>query len=751
MWYGGFRPALLATVLSALTADFFLTPPLYTISLDRIDIAKEGVFVAILGIASWLLDRNRRKAEASLRLQHKLLETAAESIFVTDAEHRVQIWNRGAEVLYGWTRAEVLGRRPMDILQTNYPEPMEEVEQKLKSNRHWQGRLRRTCKSGEVVVTQSSWALDEDTGFILQTDLNVTEQDRAAQELERVSHLLSALSRVNQALVHVEEEGKLLQQTMEIIVQEGGYRLAWIAVPEHDAERSVKVATCTGAAEEYLSKIKITWRDEPLGRGPTGLALREGRASVVQDYSSSPECAPWREAAEAHGLRSAVCYPLFEQKQIIAALCVYAGEKNVFADKEVRLFTELAENLSFGITALRVRKRAEEERMRATELEEQLRQSQKIEAVGRLAGGIAHDFNNLLTVIMAQTEFLTLELSGHPLERAESVMKAAKRAAELTGQLLAFSRKQVDQPQIVSINSIVYRAADMARRLVGENIAVRVGLCDDSWPVKIDPSHFEQVVMNLVVNARDAMPHGGELALETMNCNLTSDYIETHPYVPPGRYTMLAISDNGVGMSEEIKSRIFEPYFTTKDPGKGTGLGLAMVYGIVKKANGFVWVYSELGKGTCCKIYLPAVEGVPKDLEPKVAEPKPLATTATATVLLVEDDPRVQDIVREFLTSAGYTVIPATRYEEAFRLALDCRQEIDLLLTDVVLERGTGKQLAESLEAAGCTFKVVYMSGYTPDTVVHHGVLEENTKFLQKPFARATLLAKIQEALSSTT
>jgi len=390
------------------------------------------------------------------------------------------------------------------------------------------------------------------------------------------------------------------------------------------------------------------------------------------------------------------------------------------------------------------RKQAEAE---AALLQEQLQQSHKLEAIGQLAGGISHDFNNLLMVIMAQTELLIAELDGVAAERAENVMKSAKRAAKLTGQLLAFSRKHPIQPQVFTINRLVTGITVMLERLVGEDIDVLVSLCDEPWTVKIDRVQFEQVIMNLVLNARDAMPNGGRLTIETGNIEVRGEYVATHPLIPVGNYALLAVTDSGIGMDDETRSHIFEPFFTTKEPGKGTGLGLSMVYGIVKQGGGFIWAYSEPGKGTCFKIYLPKAESIMAALPKKLAPTIPI-NRKCATILLVEDEDALRTIIGEFLLSAGHLVIAVASVEEAYQAAMERRSEIEVMLTDVVLRGGNGRQLANRLMEQGCNFPVIYMSGYTSDAIVHHGVLDFGTLFLQKPFSRATLLTKVEQALS---
>jgi signal transduction histidine kinase/CheY-like chemotaxis protein/putative methionine-R-sulfoxide reductase with GAF domain len=381
-------------------------------------------------------------------------------------------------------------------------------------------------------------------------------------------------------------------------------------------------------------------------------------------------------------------------------------------------------------------------------LEEQLLQAQKMEAVGRLAGGIAHDFNNLLMVIMAQSELLMIDIDESARHRAEKILEVSRRAAELTGQLLAFSRKQATQPTVTTLNRLLGGVSEMLPRLVGENIDVRVALCEDPWPLKTDRSQFEQVIMNLAVNARDAMPDGGMLTIETANCEIGDEYIVSHPIMPAGKYVMLAVTDSGTGIDPETQEHMFEPFFTTKEPGKGTGLGLSMVYGIVKHNNGFIWVYSEPDQGACFKIYLPKSEGE-EIAEVRKTEPRARTAKRKSTVLLVEDDHNLREVITEFLKMGGHTVIVADSLETAYNVALKRKNEIDLLLTDVVLRDGNGNQLVARLEKQGCIFKVVYMSGYSPKAIVHHGAIGAETLFLQKPFSSVTLIEMVEAALSA--
>ncbi|MBA3760326.1 MAG: PAS domain S-box protein, partial [Gemmatimonadales bacterium] len=382
------------------------------------------------------------------------------------------------------------------------------------------------------------------------------------------------------------------------------------------------------------------------------------------------------------------------------------------------------------------------------QLEDQFRQAQKMEAVGRLAGGVAHDFNNLLTVISSCAELVLMDTpeADPRRENLQEIRKASQAAAGLTRQLLAFSRQQVIEPRLVSIEEVVATAEKMLQRLIGEDVELVALLNDHPATVKIDPSQLEQVIMNLAVNARDAMPEGGKLTLETSSVELDEAYARAHWPAIAGRFALLAVSDNGTGMNEQTRARMFEPFFTTKEVGKGTGLGLAMVYGIVKQSGGFIWVYSEPGHGTTFKIYLPQV-----DEAPAISQQAPTATSllGNETILLTEDAPALRAAAHQILERYGYTVIDAPSSTAALTMARTRTGPIHLLLTDVVMPGMSGRELAEQFTARSPEVKVLYMSGYTDDTVVRHGVLRPGTAYLQKPFTPDALARKVREVLDS--
>jgi PAS domain S-box-containing protein len=380
-------------------------------------------------------------------------------------------------------------------------------------------------------------------------------------------------------------------------------------------------------------------------------------------------------------------------------------------------------------------------------LADQLRQSQKMQAVGELAGGVAHDFNNLLMVMKGHAEMLLDRLAGGSAEfqNAEQIHQAAERAAGLTRQLLAFSRKQVLQPRVLDMNEAVAGMIQMVSRIVGDNIELAFLPGPNLGCVKADPSQIEQVVLNLVVNARDAMSNGGRLTIETTNIDLDRSYATSHAIVDPGPYVMLTVSDTGCGMDAETQARIFEPFFTTKGPGRGTGLGLATVYGVVKQSGGYIWVYSELQHGTTFKVYLPRVAASAEKL---VAEKRPAAPSpGTETILFVEDEDNVRELVSEYLKARGYTVIEAPDGIKALELAKQHSGAIQLLITDVVMPKLSGRELATKITASRENLKVLYISGYTDDSIFRHGVLEGGMSFLQKPFNLKALAEKVREVL----
>ena len=379
--------------------------------------------------------------------------------------------------------------------------------------------------------------------------------------------------------------------------------------------------------------------------------------------------------------------------------------------------------------------------------ESELRQTQRMEAVGRLSGGIAHDFNNLLGVIIGYTDILEMRLrEGDPARKTvEEIRKTGMRAAALTRQLLAFSRRQVLEPKVLDLNAVVADIEKMLRRLIGENIALKTALAPSLGRLLADQGQIEQVILNLAVNARDAMPQGGKLTIETANAVLDDASARHMPTAQPGEYVMLSVSDTGIGMDPQTRAKIFEPFFTTKEAGKGTGLGLATIYEVVKRSEGHIWVYSELGKGSVFKIYFPLVQARAQAAAGEIRRSR--TGVAHETILVVEDDQSLREVTRDLLVQSGYTVLEASNGEQALLIVEQHRAPIHLLLADVVMPGMSGAALAAELTHSHPEMHVLYMSGYTDETIVRNGVLEPGILLLEKPFTREALIGKVRDAL----
>ncbi len=382
-------------------------------------------------------------------------------------------------------------------------------------------------------------------------------------------------------------------------------------------------------------------------------------------------------------------------------------------------------------------------------LEDQFRQAQKMDAIGRLAGGVAHDFNNLLTVINVSGQLLMEQLPPRDPGRrlVKEIATAGERATALTAKLLAFSRKAIVEPRVLDLNEVVTQSELLLHRILGEDVRLATALDPNLRPVKVDPTHAEQIVINLAVNARDAMPRGGQLTIETRNVTLREEDAVTYPELPCGRYVLMAVSDTGTGMTDEVKARIFEPFFTTKEVGKGTGLGLAMVYGAVKTHRGHIAVYSEVGVGTTFKILLPVTDETRPG--PRSGEIRTVPRGAE-TILLVEDEDTVRRLARLALEMHGYTVLEASGGVEAVRMAVEHPTPIHMLVSDVVMPVMGGREVAEALRAKRPGVKVLFVSGYTDDAIVRHGIVEATDAFLQKPFTPTSLARKVRAVLDGT-
>lgn len=508
------------------------------------------------------------------------------------------------------------------------------------------------------------------------------------------------------------------------------------------------------------SVSKVDGNEGPVGSrlllpaiGAPGIAGKELEGEIAQHEPSESQLASQNILLERINkvLKEGPCSTETE----LAATCLSIAEQltgRKFRPVEEENRAGYVDGIASNVPDLGDSRIPNSEKVRLIEdLEEQLRESQKLEAIGRLAGGIAHDFNNLLTAIIGYSQLLLNRLpEGDAMRKdVDEIRNAGTRAATLINQLLVFSRKQVVQPRVLNLNVVVGGIEKMLRRLIGEDVELVASVAPGIGTVKADPGHIEQVIMNLAVNARDALREGGTITIETANVELDAEYARQHVEVEPGPYVTLSVSDNGHGMDAATMSHIFEPFFTTKEQGKGTGLGLSTVYGIVKQSSGHISVYSETGTGTTFKVYLPRVDSEPDATD--ADEQSSHLPCGTETVLLVEDDPLVRRFAVRVLRQLGYTVFEASDGEVALNILQKHEADkIDLMLTDIVMPRLGGKTLADRVRFSKPTFKVLFTSGYAGEAVLNNKFTEENAPFLQKPFTPSSLARKVREVLDST-
>jgi PAS domain S-box-containing protein len=577
--------------------------------------------------------------------------------------------------------------------------------------------------------------------FILQIQ-DITHRKQAEKQTEHLNTVLRTIRSVNQLVVRERDRENLICEACRLLVENRGYASSMIVLVDENNQPVSWTAEGIDASVEALNIMFVEGnlpsccdRARP---GPTVVRIDE-REFVCGN------CPVANKLDEKQSLSVALSY-----KDAIFGYLTADLDRDIEADaEELSLFTEMAEDLSYALNTLQEIKDKEASERQRESLARQLAQAQKMESIGRLAGGVAHDYNNALSAIVGFTELAMTQTDSNPHlhDDLNEVLSAANRATDITRQLLAFARKQTIAPKVLDLNEIVEETLKMLRRLIGENIDLVWLPKNGLWPVKADPSQIDQILTNLCVNARDAIEDVGKVTIETDMVVIDKAYSAMHAGFIPGEFVMLAVSDNGCGIEEEIQENIFEPFFTTKGVDKGTGLGLAMIYGIVKQNKGFINVYSEPGEGTTIKIYLPrqADEGVQIFEDGSVENPPGHGET----VLLVEDDTSVLKLARQILDRLDYIVLTASTPGEAMVLTEKHSGEIHLLITDVIMPEMNGRDLAERLQSLYPHIKPIFMSGYTADVIARHGVLDEGVNYLQKPFSKTDLAKMVRQVLDN--
>jgi len=568
-----------------------------------------------------------------------------------------------------------------------------------------------------------------------------------AASLEQALHEARTRQTRLESLVEISSELSRMQPLDSLLgrIAEACGRLVktdWVGFRLVDGDELVVVGTLEGGTEMPVRRrLKI-------GESLAGQVAATGRPLLLRDPASHPSMLPEHaQAMRRLGYHGMLTVPARVGDRVVGVLSFLTRREEGFSTEDLAIATAFASHAAVALENSRLLHESRRAYDELAQTQGQLEQAQKMDAIGRLAGGVAHDFNNLLTVILGRTDILLTQIKTEdPLRRGIAlIQRTAGRAAELTKQLLAFSRKQVLEAVVLDLGVVTTDMKEMLARLIGEDIALVTNLAATLGHVKADRGQIEQVVMNLAINARDAMPQGGQLVVETANADLDDEYVRRNVGSRPGPHVMLAVSDSGVGIPRELQKHIFEPFFTTKEQGKGTGLGLATVYGIVKQSGGYIEVDSEPGRGTTFRIYLPRVDSASPAAErsPRAAAP----TGGTETILLVEDEDGVRELARDILRSSGYTVLEGRNGAEGLLLGERHQGALDLLLTDVVMPRMSGRELAERMVSLRPELSVLYMSGYTDDAVIRHGVLGSDTAFLQKPFTPAALVQRVRETL----
>ena len=676
-------------------------------------------------------DSSRRvETERALRFQAKLLDQVDAAVVATDLDGVVTHWNQGATRLMGWTADHALGKRAEELegWSPRAAATLPDVRKRVARGHKWDMELRLTRRDGsrfDAYLTASP--VRDDNGELLGmvgVAVDISERKHIATELAKRAEQQAAVAELGRLVLTGGGTETLMRRSVEVLGESLGaeYPSVLELLP---GRREVVMRAATGSDAALVGKMRL-----PVTEGLVAFTLAQADPVVVTELASEKRFPPPPVLLE-RGVRSGVSVTIPGKDGAFGLLEVHTREARTFSADDLNFVSAVATVLGAAVT-----------REREEQLEQQLQRVRRLESVGQLAGGVAHDFNNLLAVILNFAEFALEEAdkSSGLYDDIDQIRRAAERAAGLTRQLLVFSRREPVQVRVVDVNEALAGTEEMLRRTIGEHIELRSDPGPDLWPTRAGGGQLEQIFVNLAVNGRDAMPGGGRLTIRTRNTEVAP------PDLPDGRWVHLTVEDTGTGMPPSVAAQAFDPFFTTKPKGQGTGLGLASVYGIVSQAGGEVSIHSQLGKGTTVSIWLPAAEETPQP-PPDVSAGPP--SGHGETIMVVEDEAQVRALTSRILGEHGYEVLEAANGEAALDQCASRDDEIDLLVTDVVMPVMSGAELAERLLERRPDIKVLYMSGYTSDVVLRHGPRDSGVAVLEKPFSAEELLSRVSECLHS--
>jgi len=680
-------------------------------------------------------------SEARIRA---ILDGASDTFIALDLQGRVAAINGGAETLFGVPPSELLG---CIAAESRLPEAL----------RICFAKSLRRLGAGEAFPPDTfEFEFSRIDGQILHLEgelyvvgageealfvarlLDATQRWRSEQKNLRLGRILRILGEGNQALVRADNEKDLFDVMCEVIIEFGGYRMAFVGAVEDDEAKTIRPVAHAGHEAGFLAATRLSWaEDDPHGQGPSGRSVRTGVPQFNNDFVTNAAMSPWRSAAAERGYLSSLALPLKDGSEVFGVLVIYSSETSALGPEELALLVQLADNLAYGVVALRTRRERDK-------IQKSLYRGQKMEALGQLTGGIAHDFNNHLQVILSNLD-LSLRVLGGGGQAAvflRNAMIGAEQGAKLTSQLLAIARRQPLHPQASRLDRMIGEMMDLLRRCLGERVTIELVAAGGLWTAMVDPDQLQNALLNLAINARDAMPDGGKLTIKLKNRILDEAYAAAHRDVTAGQYVQLTVRDTGTGMAPEVLDHVYEPFFTTKP--EGTGLGLAMVYGFIRQSGGHIRIESRPGDGTSVKLCLPrsVAEESPRAIEETVIE-----RGRGEAILVVEDEADVRNSVTAVLCELGYRVLAAANGEEALQLLAE-GNAVDLLFTDMVMPGAwNGPALADEARKLVPDLPVLYSSGYSENMIPRQGRLLEGVVLLSKPYRESHLAQAVRSVL----